>query len=393
MRLELDPGIVVPEWLASEVCFRLPWVDERIGSAEVVPGGGTITLTLRRVVPKEELGRLEHQARRLVRSMVEGARSPRVEIHEEHRPGPAVRHRDPLPELLARHEAARQDDGVYTLGPLPSRVAAWFDRRFEAIAEALDAPPYRVPALISAAFLERVRYFRSFPHSLSFATHLREDLDVLEAFPNATCCADGALDSPPEAFAAPRALLAPAVCYHLYHLLADGPVPGGRLAATAVGPCFRYEGRNLRGLERLWSFTMREIVFVGPEDWVVERRERARELAREVFHAAGLHHHVETAHDPFFVGEFRRQAAFQTAFRLKLEVRADLPYRHGDLAVGSFNVHQDFFGRHAGLTLPDGAPAWTGCAAFGLERLALAFLAQHGLDPAGWPEAVREAIG
>ena len=31
------------------------------------------------------------------------------------------------------------------------------------------------------------------------------------------------------------------------------------------------------------------------------------------------------------------------------------------------------------------------CVAFGLERWVYAFLAQHGDDPARWPEPVREA--
>jgi len=30
---------------------------------------------------------------------------------------------------------------------------------------------------------------------------------------------------------------------------------------TAMGKCFRYESSNLSGLERLWDFNMREIVF------------------------------------------------------------------------------------------------------------------------------------
>jgi hypothetical protein len=61
------------------------------------------------------------------------------------------------------------------------------------------------------------------------------------------------------------------------------------------------------------------------------------------------------------------------------------------LAVGSYNHHQDFFGRALDITLPDGSPAHTGCVAFGLERIAFAFLAQWGLDSARWPDRVREA--
>jgi hypothetical protein len=61
------------------------------------------------------------------------------------------------------------------------------------------------------------------------------------------------------------------------------------------------------------------------------------------------------------------------------------PFKNSTLAVGSYNYHQDFFGRNLDITLPDGSPAHTGCVAFGLERIAFAFLAQFGLDPSHWP--------
>jgi seryl-tRNA synthetase len=111
---------------------------------------------------------------------------------------------------------------------------------------------------------------------------------------------------------------------------------------------------------------------------------------QKIFEETGLAYHVETANDPFFVGEFRKQAAFQTAFQLKYEIRANLPFKQGTLAVGSYNYHQDFFGRHLNITLPDGGPIHTGCTAFGLERMVYAFLAQFGFDSSNWPEIVKE---
>ncbi|TBR21396.1 hypothetical protein EPO15_10385 [bacterium] len=104
-----------------------------------------------------------------------------------------------------------------------------------------------------------------------------------------------------------------------------------------------------------------------------------------------LAYRVETANDPFFLGE-DKQAAFQDAFQLKFEIRAALPFKKATLAVGSYNYHQDHFGRALNITAADGAPAHTGCAAFGLERMAYAFLAQKGLDPKRWPGVIRKAL-
>ena len=84
--------------------------------------------------------------------------------------------------------------------------------------------------------------------------------------------------------------------------------------------------------------------------------------------------------------------AFQLAFELKFEILAPLPYKQTDLAIGSFNYHQDFFGRSFAISGKSGAPIHTSCVGFGLERVALAFLAQHGLNPKLWPAAIANQI-
>ena len=56
---------------------------------------------------------------------------------------------------------------------------------------------------------------------------------------------------------------------------------------------------------------------------------------------------------------------------------------------GQVDYSQDFFGRSFGIE-SEGAPAHTGCLGFGYERLALAFLAQHGLHESSWPSVVRD---
>jgi seryl-tRNA synthetase len=101
---------------------------------------------------------------------------------------------------------------------------------------------------------------------------------------------------------------------------------------------------------------------------------------------------VESANDPFFVGEFRKQSLFQSAFQLKYEIRASLPFKPSTLAIGSYNFHQDFFGRHLNITLSDGSPVHTGCVAFGLERCAYAFLAQFGFDQSNWPDPIKNFL-
>jgi seryl-tRNA synthetase len=58
----------------------------------------------------------------------------------------------------------------------------------------------------------------------------------------------------------------------------------------------------------------------------------------------------------------------------------------------SFNYHRDHFGTTWNMRTEDGAPAHTACVAFGMDRLAVALFATHGLDAADWPKSVREAL-
>ena len=49
-------------------------------------------------------------------------------------------------------------------------------------------------------------------------------------------------------------------------------------------------------------------------------------------------------------------------------------------AVASFNYHQDHFAATYGIVIEGGEAAHTACLGFGLERITLALLREHGLD-------------
>ncbi|RCK72168.1 MAG: Archaeal seryl-tRNA synthetase-related sequence [Anaerolineae bacterium] len=391
--LQITPQLLIPPHLVGEVQSKLAYVDERIAHAQISAEGNQITLELAHPIAEDEQAAIAAKVQRVVVSMTQGAIRPKVQILEDYLDRPTPYEADPMLELMRRAEIYPEASGIYTLGPLVTRLMEWFERQFLDLAASFSAQPYRFPTLIPARFLERVGYFRAFPHSLSFATHLREDLDQIDAFAeSAACDQHGNLSVPFERFAPIQTLLSPAVCYHLYFTLADQTLPPEGVTATAVGNCFRYESLNLHSLERLWNFTMREVIFVGQKDFVLENREVARRRMQGVFEQIGFAYRVESANDPFFIGEFRKQAAFQSAFQLKYEIRARLPFKNSTLAVGSYNYHQDFFGRHLNIRLPDGSPAHTGCVAFGLERIAFAFLAQFGFDHTRWPQSMQEIL-
>lgn len=395
--LVITPTIPIPDFLIGEIHSKLAYIDEEITASWVEQD--RIILTIRsssshysRDLSPERKSEIEEKVQNMVHSMAKGAIPPKTLILEDFLDRSVPNNEDPSQALIKRGELARESTGIYSLGPMMAHLMGYFEERFLSIADSFDARTYRFPTLISPHMLERVNYFSAFPHSLSFVTHLRQDLNVIDRFAQSAACDDHGLNAPPDSFAQVQALLSPAVCYHLYFLLSDKPLENGKLCATAVGNCFRYESINLESLERLWNFTMREIIFVGSKDYILDNREKARQKLAALFEEIGLAYRVESANDPFFIGEFRKQAAFQSAFQLKFEVRAALHFKSTTIAIGSYNYHQDFFGRNLGITLPDGKPAHTGCIAFGLERTVFSFMAQFGLDVNKWPTSIQGAL-
>jgi hypothetical protein len=389
--LEIKLVQKIPEHLIPEVGSKLAYLDELVQSGKACPDGETVELKFTQAIDASRVDSIKSKVFRLVDSMIRDAYKPKALIIEDHLNRKSKYEQNPIPELLARNELFKEGEGIYSFGPLLTGLINFFERKFQAVASEFGAKSYRFPTLIPAAFLEKVNYFKAFPHSLSFATHLRSDLDVIQNFSEHAHCEEGNLSTDPNAFARIQNLLSPAVCYHLYYSLSNQKLEVDSLAATAVGNCFRYESSNLDALERLWNFSMREIIFIGSKQFVLDQREKARKSMEKVFEGIGFVYRVESANDPFFIGEFK-QAAFQNAFQLKYEIRARLPYKDSTLAVGSYNYHQDFFGRHLNITLPDRSFINTGCVAFGLERVALAYVAQFGSDPKSWAADIRREM-
>lgn len=102
---------------------------------------------------------------------------------------------------------------------------------------------------------------------------------------------------------------------------------------------------------------------------------------------------IETASDPFFASVATAKSFWQRSQDLKLELRLAIePDPAGNprsVAAASFNMHGTFFGDAFGIRDAAGGPAFSGCAAWGVERWVLAVFTQHGFDPTSWPPALR----
>ena len=238
---------------------------------------------------------------------------------------------------------------------LPGEIESALDHRITALSAPHGAVSVDPPFLLSREFLERVEFFSSFPR---------------------------------RAVAAGRSglVLPPATCYRLFQELQDRDL-SEPMVATLTGPCFRRERRYDEG--RRHEFTMREVVFLAGEDGVTAIRDELSRDSLSLANELGLEARLLEAEDPFFAEPGRAKRLLQRLLRLKVELVA--PIGGTPLPIASFNLHQDFFGARLGLSL-HGVPAWSGCAAWGIERWRLALQERWGKDPAAWPETVRAGL-
>lgn len=387
MEVIADLKIPIPVELVDEFLAKLPYVSESLQDFELLsPGRNQVRFNLLPGHDNQEMiaGRIAEVAQKMCQTYrpIEA----RILVSKE---GVGTFDQDPHPLLENAGDLFRYGQGRYGLGPKAVWLFDFFERRLTRLAREFAAEPHHYPNMIGADTLDRCKYFQSFPHSLSLVVHLREDLEALKEFARNARWDGSRLNYSPENVSDVQCLLAPAVCFHCYAWLHDSQLAEPKVV-TAVGKCFRYESSNLTGLERLWDFTMREIIFVGPKDYVLSQRKKAIDDLVGILAEWGLTYEIKSATDPFFIEGYTAQVAFQAGFDLKYEIQALLPYKKKTLAVGSFNYHQDFFGRSFDMKTAEGQPAHTGCAAFGIERLVLAFFAQHGLEPERWPEAVAQ---
>ncbi|MBI2387097.1 MAG: hypothetical protein HYV14_13985 [Elusimicrobia bacterium] len=264
------------------------------------------------------------------------------------------------------------EQGLATLGPEMVRIRTMLDRRFLEWARTRRAAPMLFPPLMRVKDLSRFDYFKNFPHLAASVSRIAAS--KLEA--------EYALKAGVEEIAAEHMtssahVLPSAACYNVYLHLQDTRLDAPAYVTT-IASCFRNE-TEYAGLSRLWGFSMREIVCVGPMDAVQEHLLSFKGMIQGFLRGLGLPFEIKAATDPFFQPANPR-ASMQALFPTKEEF-----VYGGSLAFGSMNFHRNFFGDRCRITTADGKPAYTGCVAFGIERWLHALL-DHFKSP---EEAIR----
>ena len=141
------------------------------------------------------------------------------------------------------------------------------------------------------------------------------------------------------------------------------------------------------------TFRMREFVAIGaPDDdprtsASIGWRARPKSPARSASPIASKRRAIRSSAAPA-----SSSAAIQVAQALKFEMLIPVRSAEQPTACMSFNYHREHFGEVWGIATEAGEPAHTACVAFGMDRLAVALFAAHGVDAEKWPESVRAAL-
>ena len=262
------------------------------------------------------------------------------------------------------------------------RLAALITSYRDAEAEILRFPP-----VMSRAQLEKSGYLKSFPNLLGCVCALHgSEAEINGAVARHDAGGDWTTSLTPADL-----VLSPAACYPVYPIAAArGPVPDEGYVFDIAADVFRHEPS--REIDRFQSFRMREYVCIGTPEHVSAFRQRWMGRAQEIATRLALPFTLEQASDPFFgrMGQMKAVAQLQAA--LKFELLIPVRSNEKQTACMSFNYHKEHFGQVWDMKLQSGALAHSGCVAFGMDRLAVAMFAVHGLDTAQWPAAVREAL-
>jgi seryl-tRNA synthetase len=276
--------------------------------------------------------------------------------------------------------------GVYARTALYVDLVEKLERYITRLRDPL-AEVMRFPPVMSRQQLEKSGYLKSFPNLLGCVCALHgTEASIRSAAERHETGGDWTTS-----LTSSDLVLSPAACYPVYPIVAArGRLPAGGVQFDIEADCFRHEPSM--HLDRLQSFRMREFVRIGSTEEIVEFRERWMARAPLIAAELALPHSIEVANDPFFgrVGQVMAVSQRQQALKFELLI----PYTPGSkpTACMSFNYHRDYFGQVWDIRDQDAALAHTSCVAFGIDRLAVALFAVHGLDLQRWPATARQAL-
>jgi seryl-tRNA synthetase len=278
-------------------------------------------------------------------------------------------------------------EGLYGRSATYQNVVDAFCRIIpERVAGGQHFEPVHFPPVLARSVFDRTDYLKSFP-DLMGSVHVFHGDDKKHAQLLREVDKEGdwaGLLDPADV------VLCSATCHPVYPLCTGRPVPADGRRFEIHGFCFRHEPSP--DPARMQAFHMHELVFVGTPDQAMAHRDAGLERGLQLLRDLGLEMDSVPANDPFFGRLGTMLAANQLEDALKLEGVTPICSVEKPTAIMSGNYHGDHFGVPFGIETADGETAHSSCVAFGVDRITLALLHAHGLDPERWPSSTRARL-
>lgn len=166
----------------------------------------------------------------------------------------------------------------------------------------------------------------------------------------------------------------------------------------ASGTSMRYESGGAHGIERVEEFHRIEVIWLGTLKHVHETRDQLVECYKHIFNDILELEWRMAWVTPWFLAQTGETEADDKKHVVgTIDFEAYLPYR-GTRKDAEWLEFQNC--SNNGTKYPDAfnvkcqsnEQVYSGCTGIGLERWVASFTAQHGIDPANWPEGFKKYL-
>ena len=272
-------------------------------------------------------------------------------------------------------------DGIIMLRNEAVLLFEYFDSVFRNFAIQIGAAEERYPVLLPIKTYSDTGYLRNSSQYSMFCNEAVEDIELLKEYRNVKDRVDKSLINQS------KYALSPSACFHVYETYRDKTLTKN-CSITICQSVFRNEGRfNWKDFARLRDYHVREIVFIGNNDYVESSRKTIMNMTKDYMNQIDLFGTIQSSSDHFIIPQMQKFKLIQMQEKLKYEWRLFVGESE-DIAVASFNLHGTNFTKPFGIKVGEDETV-TGCVGFGLERIVLAFLSQYGFETLSWPEEIR----
>ncbi len=249
------------------------------------------------------------------------------------------------------------------------------DRFFmNVMVKAFDAQEMKPPSMISSSVVDKAGYFETGCQHISFVSPISNDPEVFDEFlpfwseasDEDGVCHDERLRQYTKV---PKDILTPAICLHSYPLFENRKIASGEMVTLSMsGSVFRDESGNLNNEERLNEFKMREAIFFGAQQKLLDTHPGLVSLFALCGHFLGFRFKIETSNDIFFDENAMQQLLSQLVSDNKIEFTVYSESKQKYIAIASLNKHHQHFSKNFHIYDTDDQPVDTMCIAFGLSR-------------------------